>query len=368
MSEPTIAELRDLVALGLIPGIGPRLTAALLQQFGSASAVLQAKPQELARVPHIGDKLARDICEAMRTVNVSQELDLMAKHRVKLLAHGRAGYPASLVELADAPQLLYVRGAILPEDAKSVAIVGSRHCTSYGKRQAERLASGLAQRGYTIISGLARGIDGAAHRGALAAGGRTIAVLAGGLAKIYPPEHDELAREVEGKGALLTESGMSMQPLAGMFPARNRLISALSLGVIIVEAADKSGALITARHAAEQGRPAFAVPGPVDSAASEGTNRLIRNGAILIRHVDDVLEELEGIPAANAPAAAARPMPTDLNDKQKGIWDSLAEQSRHVDELARQLGVPVHVLTGELMALEMRKLIRRLPGNHYERA
>ncbi|MGE3803462.1 MAG: DNA-processing protein DprA [Gemmataceae bacterium] len=368
MPEPTISELRDLVALGLVPGIGPRLTAALLQEFGSATAVLQASPQELARVPHIGDKLARDMVEAIRKLNVSQELDLISKHQVKLLALGQSGYPAALQELGDAPPLLYVRGELRPEDAKAVAIVGSRHCTSYGKRQAERLATGLAQRGYTIISGLARGIDGVAHRGALAAGGRTIAVLAGGLAKIYPPEHDELAREVETRGALLTESGMSMQPLAGMFPARNRLISALSLGVIIVEAADKSGALITARHAAEQGRPAFALPGPVDSAASAGTNRLIRQGAILVRHAEDVLEELEGIAAAQSAAPVARPLPADLNDNQRAIWASLAEQARHVDELARQLGLPVHVLTGELMVLEMRRLIRRLPGNHYERS
>src|SRR5208337_1210371 len=249
MTVPISPEMRDLLALHLIPGLGPRLTAALLERFGSAVAILRATSAQLQSVPHIGAKLAQDFSEAMRTVNIEAEVALLERHETNLLMLGTPEYPASLTEIPDAPHLLYIRGQVQPADARAVAIVGSRHCTAYGRRVAEQLAGGLARNGWTVISGLARGIDGAAHRAALKAGGRTIAVLAGGLTKIYPPEHAELAREIEAAGALLSESAMSLEPMAGMFPARNRLISGLSRGVVIVEAAERSGALITADHA-----------------------------------------------------------------------------------------------------------------------
>src|SRR5438128_3491598 len=187
------AELQALLTLHLVPRLGPRTTAALVERFGSAQAALEAGPQELRQVPHIGDKLARDLHQAMRSTDVSAELDLIARHQVRLLRLGTNEYPKPLAEIFDPPHLLYVKGSLLEEDAQAVAIVGSRHCTSYGRRLAERFAAGLAHKGYAVISGLARGIDGAAHRGALQAGGRTLAVLAGGLSKIYPPEHVELA-------------------------------------------------------------------------------------------------------------------------------------------------------------------------------
>src|SRR5205085_6693951 len=195
------------------------------------------------------------------------------------------------------PHLLYIRGTLTAQDAKAIAVVGSRHCSSYGKRMAERLAGGLARAGYTIVSGLARGIDGAAHHAALEAGGRTIAVLAGGLSSIYPPEHAKLAEDIERSGAVLTESSMEQQPLPNTFPVRNRIISGLSRAVVLVEAAQRSGALITATHAADQGRSVLAVPGPVDADASGGTNELIRKGAVLCRGVEDVLEEIHGVSA-----------------------------------------------------------------------
>jgi DNA processing protein len=229
MSTPLPDTVRDLLALHLVPGIGPRLTAALLGRFGSASAVLQATPGQLREIPHIGGQLADSIFQALRAVDVGAELDLMAHHEVRLLAYGTVAYPDALATIPDPPHLIYLRGQLEPGDTNAVAVVGSRQCTSYGKRIAERLAIGLARAGVTVISGLARGIDGAAHRGALQAGGRTLAVLAGGLSKIYPPEHAELAREVAAAGALLSEAAMRMEPLAGMFPARNRIISGLSL-------------------------------------------------------------------------------------------------------------------------------------------
>lgn len=360
------ADHRDLLALQLVPGLGPRLTAALLERFGSAAAVRRASEAELRTVPHIGDQLAHDFSEGLRRVDVDAELALMERHGVGLLALGTPDYPTALAQIPDAPHLLYTRGAYDTADVKAVAVVGSRHCTAYGRRVTERLAAGLARAGYTIVSGLARGIDGVAHRAALAAGGRTIAVLAGGLSKIYPPEHAELAREVEQAGALFTEANMAAEPMAGMFPARNRLISGLSRAVVVVEAAERSGALITARHAAEQGRPAFAVPGPVDSAASGGTLRLIRDGATLVRGAEDVIEELEGVkPPAPPPATAP---PPDLDADQRRLWDLLAEGARHADDLVQRLGWPTPKVSAALLSLEMKRLARRLPGNRYERA
>jgi DNA processing protein len=366
MTEPLSAELRDLLALHLVPGLGPRLTAALLEHFGSPGAVLQARPEELREVPHIGAKLAESLAQAMRSADLDAEVELIARHEVRLVPLGGAEYPSSLAGIYDPPPLLYLRGTLEARDASAVAVVGSRHCTSYGRRVAESLGEGLARAGCTVVSGLARGIDAAAHRGALKAGGRTLAVLAGGLSRIYPPEHTDLAREVQAVGALISESAMTMEPMAGMFPARNRIISGVSRGAVIVEAAARSGALITASHAAEQGRAVFAVPGPVDSAASAGTNHLIRQGAILVRGVEDILEELDGVKAPPPPVRATAP-PPELDETQRRVWVFLAEKPLHVDDITRQLGLPVAEVTRTLMQLEMKKIVRRLPGNQYER-
>jgi DNA processing protein len=363
------AEAHDLLALHLVPGLGPRLTAALLERFGSARAVLQASAGQLQQVPHIGAKLAEDLVRSLRTVDVPAELERMGLHNVQLLVLGRPAYPPALATIPDPPHLLYVRGSLEPADGRAVAVVGSRHCTAYGRRVAEHLARGLAHAGVTVISGLARGIDGQAHRGALQAG-RTLAVLAGGLSRIYPPEHKDLAEQVAAAGALVSEASMEMEPMAGMFPARNRIISGLARAVVIVEAAEKSGALITARHAAEQGRTVLAVPGPVDQTTSSGTNALLRQGAILVRGVDDILEELDGVSAvASAPAAPPVPAtpPPGLDDVQRRIWEFLAGQPRHLDEMAQQLRLSVPPLSTALMTLEMKRVVRRLPGNRYER-
>ena len=259
-------ELIDLVALSLVPGLGPRLTQALLDRFGSASAARRATAAELEQVPHIGAKLAHSFAEALRAADPEAELLRAERHSVKLVPRTASDYPERLRELPDSPHLLYYRGTIDKNDAAAVAIVGSRRCTAYGQRIATRLAAGLARAGHTVVSGLALGIDGAAHRGALEGGGRTLAVLAGGLSAIYPPEHVDLAEQVAANGALITETPMNMEPQRGMFHARNRLISGLAQAVVIIEANDRSGALITARHAGEQGRDLFAVPANVDSA------------------------------------------------------------------------------------------------------
>jgi DNA processing protein len=357
-------DLRDKLALHLVPGIGPRLTAALLERFGSARAALSASRAQLLEVPHIGARLADRLSEGLHSVDVAAELERMAQHGVHLIARGTSGYPESLANIPCPPDFLYSRGSLLPADANAIAIVGSRSCTSYGRRIAERLSADLARAGFTIISGLARGIDGIAHRAALQAGGRTLAVLAGGLARIYPPEHEALAGDVAAGGALLTEAAMLMEPLATMFPARNRIISGLSRGVIVIEAAERSGALITASHAADQGRPVFAVPGAIDSPASAGVHQLVRKGAVLIRGVEDILEELNGV----RPQTPARPIPPpELDPEQQRVWDALADRQRPIDALVGELGLPVERITSTLFMMEMKKLVRRLPGNCYER-
>ncbi len=367
MTDVLLPEVRDLLALHLVPGLGPRLTTALLERFGSPGAVLRARADELRAVPHIGPTLSEAIAGALSRIDIDAELALMAKHDTRLLALGQTGYPASLVDIPGMAHLLYLRGTLEPRDANAIGIVGSRTCTAYGKRVAERIAIGLVRAGFTVVSGLARGIDGVAHRAALQAGGRTIAVLAGGLSKIYPPEHADLAKEVQASGGLMTEATMGQEPMAGMFPERNRIISGLSRGVVIVEAAEKSGALITATHADKQSRPIFAVPGPVDSSASAGTNDLIRSkNAILVRDADDILEALDGVRNKAVPVKVATP-PEGIDDNQRRIWELLADQPRHLDEITQQLQLPVMQVSAALFGLEMKKAARRLPGNRYER-
>lgn len=385
---PTPDDLRDHLALALIPGLGPKLTAALLAAFGSAGAARRATAAQLRAIPHIGDKAAAEMAAALRAVDVGPEFDLLARHGVTPVPIGSPGYPPPLAAVAGAPPLLYFRGSWADADAGAVGIVGSRACTAYGKRVAAEIARGLARAGVTVVSGLARGIDGAAHRGALEAGGRTIAVLAGGLSRIYPPEHADLADGVANAGALVTETPMTVSPQPGMFPARNRIISGLSRGVVVVEANVKSGALITIDHALEQGKEVFAVPGPTDSPASAGCLDLIRKGARLVRSADDVLDDLKGIATAEWGAAGRRrepegrrpaapptlfpdsppapPPPANLDPAQQAVWDLLASK-RHGDELAREGGLGTGELAKVLMQLELKRLVRRLPGNFYER-
>jgi DNA processing protein len=212
-------------------------------------------------------------------VQLDAQLAIAREHGLTILLPEWPGYPRSLREIPDPPGVLFIRGAIEPADGLAVAIVGTRRATHYGKQQAERLAAGLARAGLTVVSGMARGIDGAAHRGAMNAGGRTIAVLASGVLNPFPPEHVKLADEIAAQGAVVSEAAPTMPPLSGMFPQRNRIISGLTMGTIVIEAADRSGALITARHAMEQGREVFAVPGPVDSPGSAGPHRLLKDGA-----------------------------------------------------------------------------------------
>jgi DNA processing protein len=361
LSPARAAELR----LSLADGIGPRLRQALRERFPSAEAVFQAAPSELREVSGIGPKLVAAI-RAAREMSLDELLTDCQTHRVRIMLSGDDDYPTALAKIHDPPGTLFLRGDVQPNDALALAIVGTRHATAYGLAQAERLAGGLARAGYVVVSGLARGIDGAAHRGALAANGRTIAVLGSGVLDIYPPEHVDLAGRIAQQGAVLSEAHPRAPALGGMFPQRNRIITGLSLGVIVVEASDNSGALISARHAMEQGREVFAVPGRVDSRVSRGCHRLIRDGAKLVETVDDVLEELGPLtaPAQDALGTTVHhPAELQLNEQERAVLDAIRVDPTPLDEVAAVSKVPVPRVLATISVLEMRRLIRRVSGN-----
>ena len=363
--------LLDLIQLAMVPGVGPHTSQALLERFGSAGRVLEASRGQLLGVAGVGPKIAEKISRARQDFDAAAELALCRSMGVSVLSRGDPDYPPPLENIPDPPGLLYVKGAIQPRDQLAIAVVGSRHCTPYGLRIAERLSSALARTGFTVVSGLARGIDAAAHRGAIKAGGRTIGVLANGLASVYPPEHEELARAVAEAGALVSEMPMRQGPLAGLFTQRNRIISGLSLGVLVVEATPRSGSLSTASHAMEQNREVFAVPGPADSLASRGCHRLIRDGARLVETVDDILEELGPLvqevrtdpeePPVRHPAELA------LSDSERSLLGRLDDQPTAVDDLIARTGMTAGQVMATLSVLELKRLVRRLPGHRFVR-
>jgi DNA processing protein len=361
-SDPLLANLR----LALVPGVGPITRQALLERFGTAEAVLAAAPSQLREVPGVGATLARKIVAANDEVDAERELLLCRERGITILADTDPSYPRLLREIHNPPAFLFVDGELKSEDALAVAIVGTRHATSYGRQQAERLAAGLARAGLTIVSGLARGIDAAAHRAALQAGGRTVAVLGSGVLNIYPPEHKGLADEVRARGALIGENPPLSEPVSGAFPQRNRLISGLSLGVIVIEAAERSGALITARHAMEQGREVFAVPGRVDSRTSRGCHRLIRDGAKLVECVEDVLDEFGPlVEAAPRPDGTVMHHPAELqlNELELQVLNAITSDAISIDRVVEASGLPVQRVLATVSVLEMRSLIRRVSGN-----
>jgi DNA processing protein len=363
-------ELVDSVRLSLVSGVGPLLRKALLERFGSPAAVLAAAKDELQVVDGIGPKIAARIVAAHDEIDAEFELQLAAEHGIDVLADSDAEYPRPLRQIHDPPGVLFRRGQANPQDELAVAIVGTRHATRYGLAQAEQLAGSLARTGFTVVSGLARGIDAAAHRGALAAGGRTIAVLASGLLEIYPPENGKLADEVAANGYLLSEAPPRMVPISGAFPQRNRVISGLSLGTIVVEAPERSGALITARHAYEQGREVFAVPGPIDSRMSRGCHALIKDGAKLVESIDDVLAELgplaEKIERDDG-TTLQTPAELTLNDIEHQVLAAIDSAPTSLDTIAAASGLAIHRVLSTVSVLEMRRLIRRTSGTQVVR-
>lgn len=369
------ADLLDHVRLACVPGVGSRLRRLLLERFGSPRGVFAATSRELASVARIGPKLAAAIPQLAVDGTAEAVLAMCHDRGIATLVEGADDYPGLLARIDDPPGVLFVRGQLLPCDALAVAIVGSRHATAYGKRVAWQLAGGLARAGYTVVSGLARGIDAAAHRGALDAGGRTIAVLGTGVLTVYPPEHADLASEIIGRGALVSEAPPLAEAHPGAFPSRNRIVSGLTLGTVVVEAADRSGALITARLAAEQGREVFAVPGQIDSRMARGCHRLIRDGARLVESVDDILEEFGPLfeTATTADGREVRsPAELQLGDVERQVLAAFDQQAGgaavDIDDLVNATGLAASQVLSTIGVLEMRRIIRRLPGNCVERA
>ncbi|MFM9059321.1 MAG: DNA-processing protein DprA [Planctomycetaceae bacterium] len=374
-SSPETEALREHVRLACAPGVGPRSRRALLDRYGSPEAVFAAPEPELARVPGVGRRAAEGIVAGADGRFADAVLKLCRERGVQVVIQGARGYPALLGQIDDPPSLLFARGEFQERDALSVAIVGSRHATAYGRKVAWQLAGGLARAGYTIVSGLARGIDAAAHRGALDAGGRTIAVLGGGVLAVYPPEHDDLAAEIAGRGAVVSEAPPLAEPFRGAFPQRNRIVSGLCVGTIVVQGAENSGAMITARLAGEQGREVFAVPGPIDCRMSRGCHRLIRDGAKLVESVDDVLEEFGplGESATTAEGREIRvPAELQLGDVERRVLDAvdagLADgEDAGIDDVVASTGLAASQVLATLGVLEMRRILRRLPGNRVAR-
>jgi DNA processing protein len=375
--------MRDWVALNMTPGIGPRAAAKLLERFGSAEAVYGANRAELEKVRLLPEAVDSIIARDMHQ-RAAAEIENVRTLGAEILILDDGVYPSLLREIYDPPIALYVSGAWSAcLDQPCVAIVGSRRCSTYGLNAASMIARDLAQRGVTIVSGFARGIDAAAHRGALEAGGRTVAVLGTGIGEVYPRDHKKLGEEIlAAGGAMVTQFPLATPPVSENFPYRNRIISGLSLGVVVVEAAENSGSLITARLAIEQNREVFAVPGNITSRNSFGTNYLIKGaGAKLVQQWQDVAAELP-------PQIAARLLPPPLGEKKKerSVAEQLAmvppgltsyEQSvfrllsadnpAHIDMLVNQSRISIPDLTSALLTLEMRDLVRALPGKCFVR-
>ena len=364
----------ELVLLNMAKGVGSIKTRALLDYFKTSKAVFGANAAELMNVAGIGKKIAEDILRVSKDRSlIEKEKELIKKHNVKLVTIFDEDYPLNLKQIYDPPIVLYIKGRIEEQDKLAVAIVGSRKCSNYGRDTAERLSTELSDFGVTIISGMARGIDTAAHNGAIKNNARTIAVLGSGLAEIYPPENRKLADRIADCGAVVSEFPMAMPPVPENFPRRNRIISGLSLGVVVVEAAKDSGALITAKFAAEQGREVFSVPGQAGLVNSFGTNRLIRDGAKLVETAKDILEELmpavkNCIAASDEKTVAQKEiLPADLKSEELKILKVLEEGPMYIDKIAEESLMAINIASSNLINLEIRGLIKRLPGNVFSR-
>lgn len=357
-------DVERLIALNMVDDVGSIRTQVLLRDFGSLEKVFKAKEGEVARIKEIGSKLAPKIVQSIKDIDIKEELGLIKKHGVKVITFLDEDYPKNLKNIYAPPVVLYVKGEILPQDDIAIAIVGSRLASFYGIQTAERLGFELASRGITIVSGLARGIDSSAHKGALKAKGRTLAILGSGIANIYPEEHKTLAQKISESGALISEFPMMTIPDKGNFPKRNRIISGLSVGVVIVEAAEKSGALITSDIALEQGREVFAVPGKIDSITSRGTNKLIKQGAKLAETADDILEELN-LEVSTGLKEKSNIISPILDKDESLIYNLLSSEPQHIDELAEESGVGVAEISRILLNLEMKKFARQMPGKNF---
>lgn len=349
------------VGFNRVRGIGPARLRMLIEAFGDVERAWHAPAEALYRVG-LDRRSLENLLETRARVDLEREVRRVAAVGAHIITWEDEGYPKLLAEIPDPPPVLYVRGELRPEDGWAMAVVGTRRASTYGREITRRLVTVLAQSGVTIVSGLARGIDAVAHQTALEAGGRTIAVLGCGIDLVYPPEHRELARRIAAQGALVTEYPPGTPPEPGNFPPRNRIISGLSLGILITEAGRDSGALITADYAAEQGRDVFAVPGSILSAGCAGTNRLIQDGAKPVLDAADILQELNLTMVAEQ-KEARQALPT--TEMEALILAHLSTEPVHVDDLTRVVGLPVAQVTSTLALMELKGMVRQVGGMKY---
>ena len=357
------------LALARIRGLGSASFKKLADFFGDPSRALSASENELAQVPGLERPAIEGILGFSEWEEIAKEIERSAQAGATILPYAAAGYPARLKTIADPPPFLYVKGGLGDEDERAVAVVGSRSASEYGLRVTRDLCRGLASLGFTIVSGMARGIDAAAHEAALEAGGRTVAILGSGIDVVYPPEHEQLYQRICGHGAVVSELSIGAPPISFNFPARNRLISGMALGVVVVEATEKSGSLITAGLALEQGREVFAVPGEAGASRSRGTHQLIRQGAKLVERVEDVLEEVAPQLArrsATADASKTPPvLPPNMSPEAKKIFELVLGQPRQIDEVIETSGFPPAKVSEILLDLEILGLLKQLPGKRF---
>ncbi len=357
-------ELLHLLRLYSIPGIGSARLRNLLNIFGTPQHVFSAPLQRLIDVPGIERSTALKIKAGVSESYVQKQMRYLSENHIHTIAARDPDYPALLQKIFDPPSVLFVSGSFIPGDEQALAVVGTREPTSYGRFTTEWLTRELVRNNFTIISGLARGVDTIAHQTALKYGGRTIAVLASGMDIIYPPENKKLAAQITKSGAIVSEYSLGTIPDPGNFPRRNRIVSGLSLGVLISEAGNKSGAIRTAYEALEQNREVFALPGPVNSRQSMGTNRLIKEGAKLIQDPEDILMELDARIKSKAKSRERLPV---LDEKEKKIYDLLNEEPVHIDQLAKTCQRSTAEILSVLLTLELLGIIKQLSGKMFIR-
>lgn len=360
------------VWLSSIPGLGSKRCSQLLEVFGTPEDLWKTTEKELHAVPGMTDGIVKKLMDEKLRENSNLHMENIHRHHIKVITIEQDDYPDYLKNIYDPPMALYVRGEMKQE--KVVAIVGSRKATSYGLGIAERLAYDLTKRGITVISGMARGVDSFAHRGALNAGGRTLAVLGCGPDIIYPPENGDLMEKIMASGAVISEYLPGFPPIPQNFPARNRIISGISRGVVIIEANEKSGSLITANFALEQGREVFAVPGNVTSITSKGTNKLIKDGAKMVMDVEDIIEELNFFDIFDynngggytKESKKQNSMLESLQGDERSIAECLQQESLHIDLLAQKSGLSMQNVSAILVMLELQGVIEQLPGKIFK--
>jgi len=361
------------IAMNMIPGMGPVRMRKLLEVFETPQRVLAAGREALRSVDGIGSEVAETVATWEQKVDLAAELKLIAEFGAKVIIQSSPEYPAQLKEIHNPPIVLYVWGEILPEDTRAIGVVGSRQTTHYGIDSAKRLSYQLAYSGYTVVSGLARGIDTAAHQGALAAKGRTLAVMGSGLMQIYPTENKSLAAKIAESGAVLSEYPMMRVADRQTFPYRNRIVAGWGLGLLVVEAGLNSGALITANQAIDQGRTVYAVPGQIDRPTSIGSNRLIQQGAKLVLGAEDIIDDLQTLfpslrpsskPVSNPKQSVASPK---LSNDETLIVTALEAGELSLDELCASTRLPAYKISSTLLGLELKRLVQALPGQRYVR-